>query len=152
MILVLKHLLKRLSFEVPFYAILFVCSNHIIITLKNRLLTARITVFHLFYWIQGKHGKEILLRSFEIGFQPIIWGLSAPTPRIWYVSPFAKPRGRDLPFRANSKISYKVGNWHSSPSLRRETAAVGPSFLAAVTTTGRPDYRIQDIHASLGCW
>ncbi len=27
------------------------------------------------------------------------------------------------PFRTNSKISYKVGNLHSSPSPRRETAA-----------------------------
>ncbi len=68
MILLLKHLLKRLSFEVPFYAILFVCSNHIIITLKYRLLTVRITMYHLFYWIQGKHGKALLLRFFKIGF------------------------------------------------------------------------------------
>ncbi len=28
------------------------------------------------------------------------------------------------------------GNWHVSPLLRRETAATGPSFLAAATTSG----------------
>ncbi len=55
-------------------------------------------------------------------------------------------------FGANSKISYKVGNWHSSPPLRRETAADGHSFLEAATTSVQPDYFIQDIHRSLRCW
>ncbi len=45
-----------------------------------------------------------------------------------------------------SKMNFKVCYWHSSPSLRRVTAATGPSFLAAVTTTGRSDYRIGDIY------
>ncbi len=30
-------------------------------------------------------------------------------------------------------------------------AADGPSFLAAATATGQPDYRIPDIHGALGC-
>ncbi len=55
--------------------------------------------------------------------------LTISAPRIWYVSPFAKPHGRDQPFRTNSTISYKVVNWHSSPPLRRETASIGSSFL-----------------------
>ncbi len=81
--------------------------------------------------------------SFEIGFHPIIRGLSASTPRTWYARVVAKPRGRYQSFRANSKISYTVGNWHSSPPLQRETTAA--------TTSGRLDYRIQDIHGSLRC-
>ncbi len=32
----------------------------------------------------------------------------------------------------------------SSPPLRRETAATGPSFLVAATTSGLPDYHIQN--------
>ncbi len=32
---------------------------------------------------------------------------------VWYDSLFAKPRDRYQPFRTHSKISYKVGNWHS---------------------------------------
>ncbi len=36
-------------------------------------------------------------------------------------------------------------------SGKRETAATGPSVLAAATAKGRPDYDIQDIHGSLGC-
>ncbi len=65
-------------------------------------------------------------------------------PWIWYASLVAKPRCKYLPFRANSKINYKGGNWHSSPPLRRETAAA--------TASDRPDYRIQDIQGFLGCW
>ncbi len=42
-------------------------------------------------------------------------------------------------FRANSKISYTVGNWHSSPPLRRETAVAVHSFLAGATTLGLPE-------------
>ncbi len=42
---------------------------------------------------------------------PIKWGLSTSTLRIWYVSLFAKPRGRYQPFRANSEISHKVGKF-----------------------------------------
>ncbi len=60
----------------------------------------------------------------------------APTPCMWYVSLSAKPHGGYQPLRANSKISNKIGNWHSSPPLKRETAAAGPSFLAAATTSG----------------
>ncbi len=55
----------------------------------------------------------------------IIWGLSASIPWIWYASLFTKPRVRYQPFRANSKISYKVGNWHLWHPLRRKTAATG---------------------------
>ncbi len=39
------------------------------------------------------------------------------------------------PSTTNSKISFTVGNWHASPTLRRETAASGPSFLAGTTTS-----------------
>ncbi len=56
-------------------------------------------------------------------------------PHLEY-SLFAKPRCIYQPSRANSKISYKVGNWHASPPLKRETTATGPSFLAAATTSG----------------
>ncbi len=65
---------------------------------------------------------------------------------------FAKPRCSHQQSRANSKISYNVGNWHSSSPLRRETAATGPSFLAALTTSGWLDYRLQDIHGPFGYW
>ncbi len=37
------------------------------------------------------------------------------------------------------------------PPLRREIAAAGLPFLAAATTSGRPDNRLQDIHWSFGC-
>ncbi len=63
---------------------------------------------------------------------------------IWYASVFVKPRGRGQPYGRHSKVSYKVGNWHLPPSLRRETAVA--------TTSGRTDYHIQDINGSLGCW
>ncbi len=69
--------------------------------------------------------KACLHRSFEIRFHSIKWGISVPTPRIWH----AKCRGRCQPFGANTKISYKVGNWHSSPSLRKENTAAEPHFL-----------------------
>ncbi len=55
------------------------------------------------------HNKTFLPKSFEIGFHSIIRGLSAATPRIWYASLFAKPRGRYQPFRAKVKISYTDG-------------------------------------------
>ncbi len=45
-----------------------------------------------------------------------------------YTSLFVKPS------TAKPNVSYKVDNWHASPTLQRETAATGPSFLAAVTT------------------
>ncbi len=45
------------------------------------------------------------------------------------------------------KFSYQV-IWHSSFPLRRETVAAGPSFLAAATTSGWPNNRIQNIHGS----
>ncbi len=60
-------------------------------------------------------------------------------PRIWHASLFTKPRCRYQPSRANSKI----GNWHASPPLRRETAAA---------TSGWPDYRLHDIHGPFGYW
>ncbi len=72
--------------------------------------------------------------SLIVGVHPIISGLSATTPQIWCVSLIAKPRGRYQLFGANSRISYKVGNW--KPVLRRETAVAGPSFLAEATTSG----------------
>ncbi len=77
------------------------------------------------------HDKVLLPRSLEIGFHPFMRDLSASAPRIWCASLFAHPRGRYQPFGANSKISYKVGNWHSAHSLRRETAAAGSSLLRA---------------------
>ncbi len=77
----------------------------------------------------------------EIGFHPIMRGRSASTPRIWYASLFPKPCVMNQSFRANSRNSYKVNNWHSSPSLRKETASVGSFIFAAATTSGRPDYR-----------
>ncbi len=77
----------------------------------------------------------------ETGFHPIMRGRSASTPRIWYASLFPKPCGMYRSFRANSRNSYKVNNSHSSPSLRKEITAPGPLFLAAATTSGRPDYR-----------
>ncbi len=77
--------------------------------------------------------------------------LCASTPYIWYASLFAKPRGRYQTFREKSTISYKAGYWHSSPPLGREPAGEGPLFLAVATATGRPVYRIQDIHGSLRC-
>ncbi len=41
----------------------------------------------------------------NLPMQPLrIRGFSAFTPRIWYTSLFAKPRGRYQPLRANSKI------------------------------------------------
>ncbi len=78
----------------------------------------------------------LLPRSLEIGFHPIIRGLSTSTPWIWYFRMLAKPRCRCQPPRPNSKLSYKVGNCHSSPLLQRET---GPSFRAAAKIfTGLP--------------
>ncbi len=71
---------------------------------------------------------------------------SAAAPRIWYASLFTKPRCGYQPSRANSKIIYKVGNWHASsppPLLPRETAAAGPSFLAGATASGWPGYSLQ---------
>ncbi len=70
-----------------------------------------------------------LPRALEIGFHPFIRGLSASAPRVWCVSLFLKPFCKYQPFRANSKISYKVGNWHASPPLGRGTAAAKFSFL-----------------------
>ncbi len=49
---------------------------------------------------------------FQNRLSSIIRGLSVSTPRIWYGSLFAKPRDRYQPFRANLKISYKVGIRH----------------------------------------
>ncbi len=58
------------------------------------------------------------------------------TPGVWYASLLANPRGRYQPFRANSKIIYKVGNWHSSNSLRRDMVAAGPhSYYSRVSWT-----------------
>ncbi len=76
------------------------------------------------------YDNAFLPKSFEIGFLPFIQVLSASTPPIWHVSLLAKTRSRYQPFTANSKISYKVGYWHGSPSLRRETAVGRLSFLA----------------------
>ncbi len=75
------------------------------------------------------HDKALVPRSLEIGFHPFIRGLTTSTPRIWYASLFNKPRCRYQPSWAISKISYNVGNWYTSPPLRRETAGAGPSFL-----------------------
>ncbi len=86
--------------------------------------------------------KALLPRSLEIGFHPFIRGLSASAPRMWHASLFAKPRCKYQPSTANSKISFKVDNWHVSPPLRRETGAA--------TTSGWPDCRLQDIHGPFG--
>ncbi len=88
------------------------------------------------------HDKALLLNFFEIGCHP---------SRLWYARLLAKPRGRYQPFGANSRVSYKVGKWHSSPSLRRETIAAESSVLVKTTTSSCPDYDIQDIHGSVGC-
>ncbi len=52
-----------------------------------------------------------------------------------------------LPGALEALTSYKVGNWPSALSLRRETAAAGPSFPASTTSLGWPD-----IHDPIGCW
>ncbi len=91
------------------------------------------------------HDMALLSISFEIGLNPIIRGLSENTPRIWYASLFETPRGIQ-PLRANLKISNGICNRHSSPSLRREAATCGSSFLEAAMTSGRPAYRTQNIH------
>ncbi len=70
-----------------------------------------------------------------IGFHPLMRGLSASAPQIWYDSLFSKSRCRYQQPKAKSKISYKGGNWHWSPPLRRETKAAGASFFAAAATT-----------------
>ncbi len=83
-------------------------------------------------------------RSFQYllkSFYSIIQGLSAPTPPIWHASVLAKTRSRYQPFRANSKISSRVSNWHWSPSLRRETAVDRLSFLADFGLTWFPYWR-----------
>ncbi len=61
---------------------------------------------------------------------------------------FAKPCCIYQPSRANSKISYKVGNWHAPPPYEE----TGPSFLTAATTSGWSDYRLQDIQGPFGYW
>ncbi len=73
-------------------------------------------------------------------FHSILWGTSASAPRIWH----SKCRGRCQPFGANTKIGYMVGNWHSSPSLRKETTDY--SFLKTATTSC---IHIQDFHRSI---
>ncbi len=80
------------------------------------------------------HKNNIFPSLSFIGFHPFIQGLSASAPRSWYASLLGKFCCRYQPSRANSKISFKVGHWHSSPPLRRETAAAEPSFLAAAMT------------------
>ncbi len=72
----------------------------------------------------GFHNKALLPRSLETGFHCIIWGTGASTPRIWYADMYAKPSGRFQPIK---KIGYEAGNWPSSSSLRRETAAATSS-------------------------
>ncbi len=60
----------------------------------------------------GDRHVTFLPKKIEIGFHPIIRGLSASTHWICYASLFGTRRGKYQPFRANSKINYKVGNWH----------------------------------------
>ncbi len=73
-----------------------------------------------------------LLQSFVIPLYGALvllhleYGMSARSP---------KPRGRYQPFGVNLKISNTIGNWHSSLSLRRETAVAMPLFLVAATTS-----------------
>ncbi len=45
-----------------------------------------------------------------------------------------------------------IVNWHSSSTLRRETAATWLSFFTVTTNSTWSDYGLQDIHGSLGCW
>ncbi len=68
----------------------------------------------------------------------------------WYVGLSAKPHGRCQIPEVDSKIVYKACNWSSSPSLQSETAAAGPSFLAAAKKSGRLDNNIQDVHGPTG--
>ncbi len=49
----------------------------------------------------------------------------------WPVSLFAGARSRCQSFRANTKLSFKAGNWPSSISLRIETVGARPSFPVA---------------------
>ncbi len=72
------------------------------------------------------HDMTLLPRVFEFGLHPILRGLSASTPRIWYTNLYEKPPGRYQPLKANLKVNNGIGNWHSSPSLRREAAAGVP--------------------------
>ncbi len=72
-------------------------------------------------------------------FIPLYGALLRPHPNM-----VCQPvRQTSLQISTNSKISYKNGNWPLSLLLRRETAAR--------TAKGRPDYRFEDIHGSLGC-
>ncbi len=75
-------------------------------------------------------------RSFQDLSKSAFIPLYEAAPRIWYASLFAEPRFRYQLSRANSKVSYKVGSWHASSPLRRQTAAAGPSFFALATTSG----------------
>ncbi len=72
----------------------------------------------------------------------VYWSCFKDLSKSAFFSLFVKPRGRYQLLRTNSKTSYRVGNWHSSPSLQWETAVAWPSFLAAVTTSGWPDSRV----------
>ncbi len=97
--------------------------------------------------VQPRNWEEIrllifMMRSMEIGFHPIIRGSSSSTPLVWYDGLFVKPCSRCQLSGMNSKVAYKVVNWHPSPSLRRVTAAVRPSFLAAATSSDWPAIRV----------
>ncbi len=61
--------------------------------------------------------------NLHVPFRKIVPFKLPLAPRIWYSSLFTKPRCRHQPSRANSKICYKVGNWHASPPLQREATA-----------------------------
>ncbi len=70
-----------------------------------------------------------ILSDLKIGFLPLMRGLRASAPQIWYANLFAKPRGRYQHFRANSRMSYKVGNRHSSPPYEAPSQRLLPLGL-----------------------
>ncbi len=90
--------------------------------------------------------NALLPRSFEVGFDP--------TPWICYASLFVNTRGRCQPSGANSKVGYNVGNWRSSPPLRRETAVAMSSEVknASYQPCSQPLNLLQMVDISHEYW
>ncbi len=93
---------------------------------------------------QSKQLIFMIRRSFVIGFHPIIRGLGASSPRIWYASLFAKPRGRYQPFRANSKIRSNASDSGgiTSCEMSSRLAKIAPLVPVSSTQLNRPDYHL----------
>ncbi len=62
----------------------------------------------------------------------------------------ADDKSSEASWKVGTLVDIKVGNRNSSPPLQRGTTAAAPSFLVAATTLGLSDYRIKEIHGSLG--